>query len=129
VNLYIAGAIIFVLAGGHVVVGHRFILRHLRSESLPETPLGGRAVTASLLTFTWDAVTVTLVAMGILVVGIAGHRSSGGRSLVAHTIGTSFALTFLRAVWPGRRRPSSLLRTAPIWSLFIVVSVLCWVDG
>jgi hypothetical protein len=124
-SLVVAGALCLLLAGGHTVVGHHWILPRLRKESLPATPFGGPANTAVVLAIAWDIVTIAAVGMGVLLIGVAGRDASPERSLVLHTVAAIFAAAAATAIWLGRLRPRNLARGAPVWVAFIVVAVLC----
>lgn len=120
----VAGVLCLLLAGGHTLVGYRWILPRLRQEGLPATSFGDSSTTAVALTVTWDVVTLAVTGMGVLLLGVAGRDASAERSLVLDTVAAVFALAAARAVWLGRRRPRRLARR-PMWVLFIVVAVLC----
>jgi hypothetical protein len=124
-RLQAAGVLCLLLAGGHTVLGHHWILPRLRKESLPATPFGGSANTSAVLAISWDIVAIAAAGMGVLLIGVAGGDASPERSLVVHTVAAIFAAAAASAIWPGRLRPRNLARGAPVWGAFIVVAVLC----
>lgn len=123
-SVKVAGALCLLLASGHAVLGHHWILPRLRKESLPATPFGGPATTAVALAVAWDVVTIAAAGMGVLLIGVAGSHASAERSLVLHTVAAIFAAAAATTIWLGRRRPRALAR-APVWVAFIVVAALC----
>src|SRR5947209_19475133 len=98
-----AGALCVVLAVGHTVLGHVWVLHRLSSETLPPTPLGGARATAIALAVTWDVVTIVVLALGVLLIGLAERHSSAERSLVAHTVAAAFVAMSATAIGLGRR--------------------------
>jgi hypothetical protein len=124
-SLDIAGALCLLLAGGHTVVGHRWILPHLPKESLPATPFGGSANTAVALVIAWNIVTIAVVGFGVLLIGVAGRHASAERSLMLHILAVLFAAASVTTIWPSRRHFRNLARGAPVWVAMIVVAALC----
>jgi hypothetical protein len=124
-SLEIAGALCVLLAGGHTVVGHHWILPRLPKESLPATPFGGSAITADALAIAWNLVTVAVVGFGVLLIGVAGRHATAERSLVLHTVAAIFAAAAITTIWPSRRHLRNLARGAPVWVGMIVVAALC----
>jgi hypothetical protein len=126
--LLIAGALLLLLAAGHTFVGHRWVLPRLRRDSLPETPLGGSSMTANFLNVTWDVVGIALVGLSALVLVLSGRSPSPDRTLALNVVAAIMTVATVLVLWLSRRRPANLLR-APIWMLFVVIAVICWVQG
>lgn len=74
--LFVAAAIIVVLALAHSYLGERYLLIRLfrRSEHLPPL-LGGTDFTKNTLRFIWHLVSVMALGFALLLVQIAGHAS------------------------------------------------------
>src|SRR5215218_3777044 len=70
-ELAIAALGCFVLALGHMTIGLRWVLPNLTKGRLPSTPLGPPSMTLGMVRFTWQVVSVVLVAFGILFMALA----------------------------------------------------------
>ena len=127
-SVKVAGVLCLLLASGHAVLGHQWILPRLRKDTLPATPFGGPATTAVALAVAWHVVTIAAAGMGVLLIGVAGRHASAERSLVLYTVAAIFAAAAATTIWLGRRRPRALAR-APVWVGFIAVAVLCATSG
>jgi hypothetical protein len=125
VELAIAALGWFVLAFGHTMVGLRWVLPSLAEERLPSTPFGPPSFTLGMLRFTWNIVSVLLLAFGILFVTLAWAPDADPKTLLlrwfAALLLSATALTF----WEARRRPRNLLRL-PVPFVFVVIAVMCW---
>jgi hypothetical protein len=122
--LFSAGIVSLFMAGGHTAIGVLWVLPRLSEESLPRSPFGGGAMTLAFLEVTWHAVALMLVALGIILLTLArGHLGDDG-AISARAIGALFATATAMVLWRARRRPVDLFR-APMWLLFVAMSVLC----
>jgi hypothetical protein len=117
VELAIAGLACFALAFGHTVIGVRSV-----RPALAELPL--RASTRTMLRFTWDVVTVFLVASGGLLASLAVARQPDVRTLVLRWFAALWLAAALRASWAARRRPLSLVRF-PVALVFVLIGAMC----
>ena len=107
VELTIAGAGCLLLALGHHTIGRR--------RDLP-----GRMVR-----FTWDVVSLFLVAFAVLLVTLAWADDLDTTTFVLRWAAALWFAATARAVWDVRRHPSSLLRF-PVPLAFLLVAALCW---
>jgi hypothetical protein len=127
-TLITAGSLSLAMAAGHTTIGVRWVLPHLRDESLPSSPFGTGAMTSAFITVTWHAVGVMLVAVGV-VLSLLATRSLGGDGAIAvRGVGAMFAASTLVVLWLARRRPANLLR-APMWLTFVAMAALCWLGA
>jgi hypothetical protein len=125
VELTIAGLSFFLLAFGHTGIGLRWVLPNLTKEGLPSTPFGSRSMTLGMVRFTWNVVSLLLVAFGVLLMTLAWAPGADPETVVLRWLAAwSFAATVL-ACWPARRRPRNLLRL-PVPLVLFVISVLSW---
>jgi len=124
-ELTIAGLGCFLLAFGHAALGARWVLPGLTAERLPRTPFGPRGLTLNMLRFTWDVVSVVLVAFAILLLTLAWAPDADPRTLLLRWLAVLWIVLAARAAWDVRRRPSSLLRF-PVPLAFVVIAVMCW---
>jgi hypothetical protein len=128
VELAIAGLGCFVLAFGHAAIGLRWILPHLDGRTLPSTPFGPPTMTLNIVRFTWDVVTVFLVAFGVLFLILAWAPGADPKTLVLRWFAALWLVAAARACWDARRRLRSVLRF-PVPLVFVVIAVLCWADS
>jgi hypothetical protein len=117
IELAIAGLGCFVLAFGHTAVGVRSV-----GPALAELPLPARIRT--MLRFTWDVVTVFLVAVGGLLVSLAVAKHAEPRTLLLRWFAALWLVAALRASWDARRRPSRLVRF-PVALVFVLIAAMC----
>ena len=105
-NAYVlsAGLVCFGLAVGHTTIGLRWVLPHLRAETLPSSRFGGGHMTATFLAVTWHVVGV-LVAVGTLLAVLAGRTLTTDGVLAVRVVGSMFAGATLVVLWLGRGRP------------------------
>ena len=107
VELTIAGVGCLVLALGHDAIGRR------------------RVLPGRMVRFTWDVVSLFLVAFGILLLMLAWADDLDTRTLVLRWSAALWLAATARAMWDARRRPSSLLRF-PVPLVFLLVAAMCW---
>ena len=122
----IAGAGCLFLAFGHTAIGARWVLPNLRGANLPETPFGSRALTVSMMRFTWVVVSLMLTLFGLLFVGLALADAADTRDLLLGWLALFWTVAAGTALWFGRRRPRAMLRF-PVPILLSVVAAMCWV--
>jgi hypothetical protein len=125
VALAIAGLGCFVLAFGHTTIGLRWVLPNLTKGRLPSTPLGPPSMTLGMVRFTWQVVSVVLVAFGILFMALAWAPDVDLKTLLLRWFAAFWLAATATASWNARRRPRSLLRSPVQW-VFVVIAVLCW---
>jgi hypothetical protein len=125
IELVIAGLSCFLLAIGHTTTGLRWILPNLTAGRLPSTPLGPPSMTLGMVRFTWQIVSVLLVAFGVLFMTLAGSPHSDPKTLLLRWFTAFWLAATATACWNGRRRPRSLLRL-PVPVVFVVIAVMCW---
>jgi len=104
-ELAIAGVCCFGLAVGH-------------------TALVGRA-TPAMIRFTWDVVSIFLLAFAVLFVALASWPDAETRTLLLRWSAVLWLVATARAVWDARHRPSRLVRF-PVVPVFVVIAALCW---
>jgi hypothetical protein len=109
---------------GHAGIGLRWILPRLSRESLPRSPFGDGEMSEGFIAITWHAVTIMLVVFGVTLLLLGRGRLGGDGAIFARAIGIGFATLTATVLWRTRRRRSALLR-APMWLLFVTMSVLC----
>ena len=122
VELAIAAACCFVLAGGHTLVGVRGVLPKLRGASLPRTPFGSAE---PMLRFTWHVVTLLLLGLGVLLAALALAPDANPRTLLLRWFAATFLAATGLAVWMNRRHLRSILRL-PVPFLFVLIAAMCW---
>jgi hypothetical protein len=125
VALAIAGLGCFVLAFGHTTIGLRWVLPNLTKGSMPSTPLGPPAMTLGMVRFTWQVVSVVLVAFGVLFMTLAWAPDAAPKTLLLRWCAALWLAATALAGWNARRRPGSLLRS-PVPLVFVVIAALCW---
>jgi 4-amino-4-deoxy-L-arabinose transferase-like glycosyltransferase len=125
VVLAIAGLGCFVLAFGHTTIGLRWVLPNLTKGSMPSTPLGPPAMTLGMVRFTWQIVSVVLVAFGVLFMTLAWAPDADPKTLLLRWCAALWLAATALAGWNARRRPRSLLRS-PVPLVFVVIAALCW---
>jgi len=125
VELAIAGLGWIALAAGHATIGLRWVLPNLTKESLPSTPFGPPSLTLNMLRFTWQIVSVLLVAFGILLMTLAWAPDADPKTLLLRWFAAFLLAATALAYWPARHRPLSLLRF-PVPLVFLVIGVMCW---
>jgi len=91
------------------------------------TPFGGTSLTSFALRVTWHIVGLALVGFGLLLIAVAGDPSPTDRTLVLNTGAGMFAAATVVVLWLARHHPTNLLRL-PVWTLFVLISVLCWIN-
>ena len=125
VGLGIAGLSCVGLALGHTTVGLVWVLPSLEEARLPSTPFGPPSMTAGMVRVTWHIVTLFCLAFAGVLMTLALAASADPKTVVLRWFAAGFlaatALVFLRA----GVRLRYLLRL-PVWSLWVVVAVLCW---
>jgi hypothetical protein len=124
VGLVVAGALCFVVAGGHAFAGRKVL--DLLPRNLQPTRFGNGAATRGVFVFTWHALTVMLITTGAMLIAVA-RGPVDDRGQVAFLVGAAYAAAAVLLIWRSRRRPSDLLRT-PVWAVNIVITVLCWLN-
>jgi hypothetical protein len=125
VELAIAGLSFFLLAFGHTAIGLRWVLPSLTKEPLPRTPFGSRSMTLGMLRFTWNVVSLMLLAFGVLLMTLAWAPDADPKTVLLRWLAAwSFAAAAL-ACWPARRRPRNLLRL-PVPLVLLLIAVLTW---
>jgi hypothetical protein len=92
---------------------------------LPSTPLGSPSMTLGMVRFTWQVVSVVLVAFGILFMALAWALDADPKTLLLRWCAAFWLAATALACWQARRRPGSLLRF-PVPLVFVVIAVLCW---
>ena len=124
VEMAIAGAGCLLLAAGHTAIGMRWVLPGLRGVELPRTPFGSRALTVSMLRFTWVVVSLMLTLFGVLFLSLAWADDVEG--VLTWWLVAFWTLAACTALWFGRRRPSAMLRF-PVPIVLSLVAAMCWV--
>lgn len=125
-ELAIAGLGCFLLAFGHTAIGLRWVLRDLTEESLSGTPFGPPTLTRTMLRFTWEVVSLMLVAFGVLLTTLAFARHVDVETLLLRWLAAFWLVAAARAIWDTRHRLLSLLRL-PVPLVFVLVAAMCWV--
>ena len=125
VELTIAGLSCAVLALGHAMIGLRWALPGLANGRLPGSQFGPPAMTLGMLRFTWNIVTVMLLAFSGLLMVLAWAPDANLRTLLLRWLAAFWLAATGLALWNARRRPSRLLRL-PVPVLFMVIAVMCW---
>jgi hypothetical protein len=125
VELAIAGLCWFVLAAGHTTIGLRWVLPNLTKQALPSTPFGPPTLTLNMLRFTWNVVSLLLVAFGVLLTTLAWAPDADPKTLLLRWFVAFLLAATALACWPARRRPLSILRM-PVPLVFVVIAVICW---
>jgi hypothetical protein len=125
VALAIAGLGWFVLAFGHTTIGLRWVVPNLTKGRLPSTPFGPPSMTLGMVRFTWNIVSILLVAFGILFMALAWASDADPRTLLLRWFAAVLLAATALACWEARRRPRSLLRL-PVPLVFAVIAVMCW---
>jgi len=125
VELAIAGLGCFVLAFGHTTIGLRWVLPNLTKGRLPSTPFGPPSMTLGMVRFSWQVVSVVLVAFGILFMALAWAPDADPKTLLLRWFAAFWLAATATAGWNARRRPRSLLRF-PVPLVLVVIAVLCW---
>jgi hypothetical protein len=118
-ELAIAGLGCFVLAVAHMAIGLRSVRPALAELHLPR-------LTRSMLRFTWDVVSVFLVAFGVLLLALAWARHADPRTLLLRWLAALWLAAALRALWDARRRPRSVVRF-PVPLVFLLIAAMCFV--
>ena len=124
VEMAIAGAGTLLLAVGHTVIGARWVLPSLRGVELPRTPFGSRALTVSMLRFTWVVVSLMLTLFGALFLALA--VADDAAAVLTWWLAAFWTLAAATALWFGRRRPLAMLRF-PVPLVLLLVAAMCWV--
>jgi hypothetical protein len=125
VELAIAGLCCFVMAFGHTAIGLRWILPALKGVELPGTPFGSPRVSVAMLRFTWQVVSILLVALGILLTTLAWAPGADAETLLLRWLAAFWLAAAALAIWSVRRRPRTILRL-PVPVLMLVVAAMCW---
>lgn len=126
VALAIAGLSCFVLAFGHTAIGVRWVLPGLTEARLSGTPFGPPSMTLSMLRFTWEVVSLVLVAFGVLLTVLAFDRDVDLETLLLRWLALFWLAAAARAIWSTRHRLRSLVRL-PVPLVFLLVAAMCWV--
>jgi hypothetical protein len=129
-NAYLLTAAIvsLTMAGGHTAIGLRWVLPQLAAESLPRSPFCGGQMTSAFIEVSWHAVGIMLLAFAAILALLArGHLGDDG-AISARAIGAGFATMTALVLWFSRHQPQRLLR-APMWLLWVAMSVLCLVGA
>jgi hypothetical protein len=125
VELAIAGLGCFLLAFGHTAIGVRWVLPDLTHAELRRTPFGSPAMTHSMLRFTWDVVSLMLVAFGILLLTLAFARDADPETLLLRWLAAFWLAAAARAGWDARHRLRNLLRL-PVPVVMLLIAAMCW---
>lgn len=128
VGLLVAGLICVAMGFGHQAIGVAWVLPSLTEERVPATPFGPKAMTVGMLRVTWYIVTVFVLAIGILLLMLAGDATGDTRSLLLQWFAATWLAATAMALWvvrAGLRHPRNFFRL-PVPLLWIVVAVLCW---
>ncbi len=128
VGLGIAGLICVGLALGHATVGLAWVLPGLAAERLPTTPFGPPSMTEGMVRVTWHIITVFCLAFGTLLMTLAWGATADPKTLLLRWLAGMFLAVTALAFWVGRHRARYLLRppAVVVWSLWVVIAVLCW---
>jgi hypothetical protein len=126
----IAAGLAVVGAAVHGLGGEVWILRRLRTDTLPSTPFGGPRPTRVMIGVTWHLATVTMAVMGASLLGCGGSTPGAHCSGVGRLVATLFAAFALLSVLQGvtLRQPRLLFRHLGPW-VFAAVAVLAWVGS
>lgn len=125
VELVIAGLGCLVLAFGHATIGLRWVLPNLTKGSLRGTPFGPPSMTLGMVRFTWNLVSVLLLAFGILLMTLAWAPDADPKILLLRWFAAVWLVATAMACWQARRRPSSILRF-PVPLVQLLIAVMCW---
>jgi hypothetical protein len=128
VGMAIAGTGCLLLAFGHTAIGNRWVLPNLRGANLPETPFGPRALTVSMLRFSWVVVSLMLTLFGVLFVALAVADPGDTREVLLAWLAAFWTIAAGTALWFGRRRPRAMLRF-PVPLVLALVAAMCWVTA
>jgi hypothetical protein len=128
VELAIAGLGCFLLAFGHTTIGVRWVLRDLTEEGLSSTPFGPPSLTLSMLRFTWEVVSLVLVAFGVLLTTLAFAPHVDVETFLLRLLAAFWLVAAARAIWDVRHRLRSVLRL-PVPLVFVLVAAMCWVGS
>ena len=126
VELTLVGAGCFALALGHTTIGLRWVLPDLTNTPLRATPFGPPSLTLSMLRFTWNVVSLMLVAFGVLFLVLAADQDADPKTLLLRWFAALWLVATALACWDVRHRPRSLLRF-PVPLLFLLVAMLSWI--
>lgn len=124
--LAIAGFGCFLLAFGHTAIGVRWVLRDLTEAGLPGTPFGPPSLTLAMLRFTWEVVSLVLVAFGVLLTTLAFAEPIDVETFLLRVLAVFWLVAAARAIWDVRHRLRSVLRL-PVPFVFVLVAAMCWV--
>lgn len=125
VGLGIAGVICVALGLGHSAVGLVWVLPGLTEERVPGTRLGPPSRTIGMVRVAWHIVTIFALASGGILVTLAWAPTVDPKVLLLRSFAVMWLAATAMAFWVGRRRLRALLRL-PVWSLWVVLAVLCW---
>jgi len=125
IELGIAGLSCAALGLGHTMVGLVWVLPRVTEEPLPSTPFGPSFMTEGMLRVTWHIVTVFVLCVAGLLMTLAWDVGADPKALLLRWFAAMFLAATAMVFWVARRRPRNLLRL-PVWSLWVVIAVLCW---
>lgn len=126
VQLGIAGAIGVVLAIGHATIGLVSVLPRLTEDGLPATPFGPPSTTLGLIRITWHIVTIFVLAFAAILLTLAWDATADPAMVLLRSFAVMWLAATGMALWVARRNPRNFLRR-PVWSLWVVLALLCWV--
>jgi hypothetical protein len=124
-ELAIAGLCSFLLAFGHTAIGLRWVLPSLSADSLPRTPFGSPRLTIAMVRFTWQVVSLMLVAFGILLLTLALAQDADPKILLLRWLAAFWLAAAVLAAWSARRRLRSIFRF-PVPPVMLAIAVMCW---
>jgi hypothetical protein len=123
-ELTIAGIGCVGLALGHTMIGMRWVLPSLTNAQLPRTPIGPPSRTVGMLRFTWHAVTILVLGLGVLLLAIAWAPHANPKTLLLRWCAAVWLVAATTACWNARHRPSRLLRP-PVPPVMLLLAALC----
>lgn len=123
-ELGIAAVGCLILAFGHASVGLQ-VLPGLRKGMTSSTWFGPPALTVGMLRFTWNLVTLMLLAFAGMFSSLAFVARADPETLLLRWFAIFWLAATALAIWNARRRLSSLLRL-PVPLVTLAIALLCW---
>jgi hypothetical protein len=78
-----------------------------------------------MVRFTWQVVSLLLIAFGVLLLTLAAAPDADPRTLLLRWFAVLWLAASALAVWNARRRLRSILRL-PVPAVMLVIAVMCW---
>ena len=125
-ELGIAGVIGVALAIGHATIGLGWVLPRIDADRLPATPFGPPPTTLGLIRVSWHIVTIFVLTFAVILLTLAVDDAADPTTVLLRSFAVMWIAATGMALWVARRNPRNFLRR-PVWSLWLVLAVLCWV--